>query len=292
MQRNPYHDYRSRSIYMVTLHRASGASSFSALVGKGCDADTERSETGGVIAWYLLNMERICSRLRTLQYVIMPDYVQVLLFATDRLEHELGYYIDLLKAMIGERISGRTQDNSAVFAEGFQEMPLGRNQSLSSIYEYMRSSSSRLAAVAGDPGFYTRRSQITIDGRRWHAFGNIHILANPFMSQVVVHRADTSEERERNRIRWLHTARTGGVLASPFVSAAEKRVLADAEEANGHTIVIHYEPPVDLNRPSTPLYGRCAGGRQLVLAPADRFLPVRQTFLYLNHIAAKIVENK
>lgn len=93
------------------------------------------------------------------------------------------------------------------------------------------------------PAFFTHRQEFTLrlpsgpngsdEAITFQAYGNLQLLENPFMEAVTVHRADSEEQRESNRRKWIYTAANGGVLVSPFISAAERDIRAEADESGG-----------------------------------------------------------
>lgn len=98
-------------------------------------------------------------------------------------------------------------------------------------------------------------------------YGNIHLLNNPFKEQVIVHRADTPEQFERNKEKWLYTAVNGGILVSPFISKREKEIRREAEELGGRFILITNRPLGEREKPVGKDFELCAEGRMLIIAP-------------------------
>ena len=80
------------------------------------------------------------------------------------------------------------------------------------------------------PEYFRRINELKIGEKTYQAYGNFQLLDCPFKEQVVVHRADSAEERERKLQEWLYTASNGGVLVSPFISKAEREVRNEAEK--------------------------------------------------------------
>lgn len=70
---------------------------FGRLVGSGREAAIERSVLGTIIARHIKRIPELNPKLRVLQYIIMPDHIHLLLFATEELELPLGQYIGMFK---------------------------------------------------------------------------------------------------------------------------------------------------------------------------------------------------
>lgn len=75
---------------------------FGRLVGSGRKAAIERSVLGTIIARHIKRIPELNPKLRVLQYIIlqyiiMPDHIHLLLFATEELELLLGNYIGMFK---------------------------------------------------------------------------------------------------------------------------------------------------------------------------------------------------
>ncbi len=119
-------------------------------------------------------------------------------------------------------------------------------------------------------------------------YGNHHLLDNPFKEQVIVHRADTAEQFERNKEKWLYTAANGGILVSPFISRREKEIRREAEELGGRFILIANRPFGDREKPVGKDFGLCAEGRLLIIAPQSPLDFSRSACLQMNTLACHI----
>lgn len=110
------------------------------------------------------------------------------------------------------------------------------------------------------------------------------------MEAVTVHRADSEEQRESNRRKWIYTAANGGVLVSPFISAAERDIRAEADESGGRFILLGTQAMNDRDKPSGHDFHLCASGCLLILTPtlANGAPLSRAVCLRLNALAAAI----
>ncbi len=290
MPRAFFHDYRSRCIYHITICKAPGIPDFGRLVGAGRSAAIERSPLGLVVARHIGRFPELSQKLRVLQYIVMPDHIHMLIFATERLELPLGNYIGMFKVGVGHDYRQGYGGSGPVFAEDFYDRILHRNRPLDTIYQYIRDNPYRLAVRRAHPDFFRRVSHLTIDGRDYCAYGNPLLLSNPFKEAVAIHRADSEEVNARRRAGWLHTAANGGVLVSPFISRPEKAVRTEAEALGGKIILLRHEPFPERFKPTGAEFAMCEAGRLLLVAPAEGWGEglSRGTCVALNRLAGRL----
>lgn len=224
--------------------------------------------------------------VRVLQYALMPDHLHILLFVEYPTEDTLGKIIARFKIEVN-KASGIT----GVFAKGFNDQILKSSRSLAVLYRYLRENARRLAVRRARPEFFRRVNALEIGGKTFQAYGNFQLLDWPFKEQVIVHRADSSEIKQKNREQWLYTAANGGVLVSPFISPAEKEIRKEAEEARGRFILIISEPMGERYKPVGRDFELCEAGRLLIISanlPGDLS---RQTCITMNGLAQNIIFN-
>ena len=267
MGRALHHDYRRRCIYHITIKKHRSMPSFGSLAGSLQAPYISRSTLGQVIARNIAGIPSLNPFLRVMQYIIMPDHIHILLQVTDTIDLHLGNYVGMFKVKT-------TQDYGAV-------------------YKYIRDNPRRLAERRCHPEFFQRLDSLVINGQTYRAYGNLQLLDNPFKDQVVVHRADTSDQREENRQQWLHTAYNGGVLVSPFISPAEKAIREEAEAENGRFILITADPFPERYKPTGRIFELCSAGRVLMISDAAQIgavaeHPSRRQCLALNSLAASV----
>lgn len=216
----------------------------------------------------------------------MPDHLHILLFVEYPTEDTLGKIIARFKIEVN-KASGIT----GVFAKGFNDQILKSSRSLAVLYRYLRENARRLAVRRARPEFFRRVNALEIGGKTFQAYGNFQLLDCPFKEQVIVHRADSSETRQKNREQWLYTAANGGVLVSPFISPAEKEIRKEAEEAGGRFILIISEPMGERYKSTGREFELCEAGRLLIVSanlPGDLS---RQTCITMNGLAQNIIFN-
>lgn len=288
MPRDINHDYRSRCIYHITMTKAAGIPAFSRIAGAAERPVVERSQLGMIVEQQIHSLTNLCPALRILQYVVMPDHIHMAIFAEAELPRPLGSYIGMMKVRCGQTALEHLSIQPPVFEKDFYDRILRRNHKLDTICNYIRQNPYRLLVRNLNPEFFRRVNNIRIAGADWQAYGNLQLLENPFKAPVVIHRSDPESMIAAKRRRWKHLAENGGVLVSPFISAAEKEVRRQCEDADGKIILLSNKPLGEREKPSEHNFGLCAKGRMLILAPATALPPGRETFLHLNSAAESI----
>lgn len=285
--RAPWHDYTQRCIYMITLNKNPLMENFGILQGdyriptgqKGA-AFISSTALGKAIKNTLRRFNSTEPNVRVLQYALMPDHLHILLFVEYPTEDTLGKIIARFKIEVN-KAAGTT----GVFAKGFNDQILKSSRSLAVLYRYLRENARRLAVRRARPEFFRRVNALEIGGKTFQAYGNFQLLDCPFKEQVIVHRADSSETRQKNREQWLYTAANGGVLVSPFISPAEKEIRKEAEEAGGRFILIINEPMGERYKPAGREFELCEAGRLLIVSANLPGELSRKNCLTMNELA-------
>lgn len=293
-RRAPWHDYSSRCIYMITLSKGAQAEFFGSLCGSSevplgelGSPFVKATATGKAIKETLRNLQEIEPAARLLQYALMPDHLHFLVFIEKEPRYDLGELIARFKVEVNKR-AGTT----GVFYKGFNDQILKTSRSLKELFNYLRTNPYRLAVRREKPEFFRRINELTIGDRKFQAYGNLHLLANPFKEQVIIHRADSAAERERKRQEWLYNAANRGVLVSPFISPAEKAIRDEADDLDGRFILITSEKPGERYKPSGRNFALCEAGRLLLIFyPTDENTLSRKTCRQMNALAAQICKD-
>lgn len=269
--RSRIHDYKSRCRYHITLLKEQGLPDFGVLtgdyrlpVGSPGSSHIEASPLGKAIKKALRLLPSIHPALHLFQYALMPDHLHLVLQVDAELDEPLGRKLVRFK-----NIASSLAKVDRIFRLGYNDQILFRARSLDAVFRYLRENPYRLAVRRACPDFFRRSDMITIAGRQFSAYGNLHLLDNPFKEQVVVHRADSNLTRAANRDRWLHVVANGGVLVSPFISPAEKEIRKMAEDIDGRIILISNEGFGDRQKPAGNDFARCCRGNLLILTPAE-----------------------
>ena len=118
------------------------------------------------------------------------------------------------------------QERSPLFSAGYNDRPLTAPGQLQGWISYLRDNPRRLWLKHHYPDRLRKVYNFTIGDSqtRYTAVGNTFLLKYPERQQVRCHRNLTEEQIHNEVNLYLHIARTGVVLVSPFISPAEKAV--------------------------------------------------------------------
>lgn len=261
------HNYHAPFIYHIILKKKEGVESFGVVKGDariapgkpGC-AYIAESSFGREIAGAILDLPEDFPILQVYQYKIMPDHVHLLLNVKSWSEHHLDVYI----AHLTENITLRC--GREIMQKGYCDKPVLRNRSLDTLFRYIRENPHRLAMRMQFPQFFRLVRKLKIGDQEYAAYGNLFLLRNPDKVAVKVSSKFSEEERMQNRRNWLYEASRGGVLVSPFISAAEKEIRREAEVMGGRFILITHEAFAERFKPSGNDFELCTEGRMLIVS--------------------------
>lgn len=266
-----WHDYYSRSIYLITLNKRDGVPDFGRVAGD-CNAPkgskefpfVAKSEIGTQINRMIYELKYIVPHLRVLQHVVMPDHIHILIFIQKRTPLHLGKYISKFRYLL------RKKTGMELFEPGFNDKILTPDRSLDAIIQYIKENPYRLLLRRLNRSFFERNEGIRLNGKRYMAYGNLQLLKNPFMEAIIIHRRYTDEERRELRERWLHLCSSGGVAVSPFISPKEKEIRKEIEALGGAVVLIVEKPfPESPWKPAKHDFDQCGKGELVILAPLD-----------------------
>lgn len=289
-----WHDYTSRAIYHITLMKSPDTGPFG-VIGGDCalrpglpgSPYLRSTPLGRAVKRALRDLQLIHPALRLYQYALMPDHLHMIISVEAPLDDILGRKLAAFKVRVNSYAG-----MDGVFARGFNDQILGPGRSLDTVYRYLRENPYRLAVRFANPGYFRRVNNLVIGDRQYQAYGNLHLLDNPFKEQVVVHRADDDARRLHNRERWLHTAANDGVLVSPFISQAEKAIRAEAEALGGNTILITGAPFAERYKPAARDFALCGQGRLLIISAGIPGTLSRRECLAMNSLADTVATHK
>lgn len=295
LKRALWHDYSSKAIYMFTLSKRPGVPSFGTLAGdwripagQAGSSYIKASPIGRAIKSCLLRLKSEEPAAQILQYALMPDHLHMLLQIKQSIDEHVGNLVARFKVAVNNEGGCPT-----VFSEGYNDQIVTPGRNLKVLVNYLRDNPRRLAVRRAHPEFFKRVNNLRIGDGTFQAYGNFQLLDNLFKEQVIVHRADSPEQRERSRERWLYTAANGGVLVSPFISAAEKEIRKEAEEAGGRFILIANQPMEERYKPSGHDFDLCEAGRLLIISYRSDTCETlsRAHCLAMNNLAEAIASN-
>ncbi|MCH5225823.1 MAG: transposase [Muribaculaceae bacterium] len=293
------HDYYSPCRYHIILKKQPGFERFGRIVGDANippgnvgAAEMEWNKYGKAINHALFNLSHQFPFLKVYQHMVMPDHVHIFLQVKERSEKHLGYYIGQLKGNIAKNISSQDKREilgEEIFQPNYTDKIIYWGRDFDIIYQYIRENPHRLAMRIQYPEFFKRIDEIKIGDKTYSIYGNHFLLQNPFKSQVVIHRRNSVEENEKLEYEWLRIAEGGGVLVSPFISMAEKRIRDLAEKEGGKFILIQSEPFSELFKPAKHNFDLCSDGKLLIIAPNEAWSgSFREVCLEMNKLAEEI----
>ena len=293
LRRSKWHDYKARSIYMITLVKSPHIPDLASLVHPYPDIyQTERSESGMVVSRFLESMARFHEALNVWKYVVMPDHVHFELFVERELPVAVGQYIADLKGACTAAWREKTGCGEPFFSSGFHDRIVSRRGQASVLRKYIADNPRRLWIKRHNPDFFTCRHRLSIAGCEYEAIGNIFLLNDMDIRAVRISRRFQPEELHDRKVCWLRTIENGGVLVSPFISVAEKRVRDYAIANDGRLILIEQNGFGPRYKPSGQYFELCAEGRLLMVAPVEystsKIVLSREWCLRHNELAEQI----
>ena len=279
-----WHDYRSRCIYLITINKNESIPEFSKLSGIPGDHQWKPKlvlfPIGEIIGNKLSDLKKEFPFINILRRCIMPDHVHFVLNVKEATSVHLGDIIAFFKGecsrAVGLAASSEfdfQRESVPIFCEGYHDRILRRRNQLERMIRYVSDNPSRRLERIANRDFHHRYRIGGKEGIGYEAYGNIHLLDDPEISAVRLSRSYSGDELRRYKIDWKRTVENGGVLVSPFISPAEKKVRDWAYENGGRVIYIQADGFGERYNPKGLLHKLCSEGRLLIIAP------VRQTLI-------------
>lgn len=268
----PGHDYQAPWKYHITILKTDEAESFSEL--KIEDLNPEgvglKYSTLGNLIWRAIRDLNRTYIIEVIQYAIMPDHIHLLIQTKERLPRHLGYYIAEFKSGITKAYRTKMSNPKLrIFQENYADRVILPEHSLDDVYKYIKHNPYRLAVRKFHSEFFRKERNIFIDKREVQAYGNLFLFRNPFKISLVVHRTDDEKIIARKLEMCLYYAENGGVVVSAFISAKEKEIRRQVENAGGRIIIIQDRPFSDRGKPAAHDFALCCDGRLLIISPLD-----------------------
>lgn len=264
--RSKTHDYHSRSIYLITLNKATDIPPFSRLFG-GIGSSVaipgvHTSLIGDVIKTQLRNIPLEYPDARILQYIIMPDHVHLVIFIQRDTAYHLG---ELIGKFMGNctRAYGK---ELPIFEEGYHDRILRGRSQLRSMIDYVRDNPRRLMIKRNHKNLFLNGRILKVGDCQFQIFGNFMLLRDPVKAAVKVSSKYSPEELMDKYALWDETIRQRGVLISPFISRAEKDIRDKAIEEGAKIILITKNELGEKFKPAKMLFDLCAEGRLLIIS--------------------------
>ncbi|MDE6668159.1 MAG: transposase [Muribaculaceae bacterium] len=279
LRRASWHDYRKRSMYMITLTRHTDwHRPFSTIVGTpavlyGPEAvHIKLYLPGEIIIEELRNMLLNFPDIKLIKSVVMPDHLHIELFVRQDTDYHLGRAINFFKGnctkIMRKADTAFATSGYGFFSKGYHDRIVTGEGQAARISRYIEDNPRRWAVRQANRDFFTKRHIISSEGRHFCAYGNIHLLRHPDRKAVKVSRRHSPEERHRLATHWYETARSGGVIISPFIHREEKRLRRDLMAIGAKVIHLQTEPFGERFKPMGAVFDLCAEGKVLILAPA------------------------
>jgi REP element-mobilizing transposase RayT len=297
-RRAPWHDYHDRSIYMVTLNRSSQLPPFSKIVGAlNSHENPPRAQLlplGEIVASNISALKQSFPFVKILRRVIMPEHIHIVIFITEKTGFALGDIIHRLKTECSKAYNRRDENGEliTVFEKDYHDRILSKKGQLERILGYVSDNPRRRLERMTYKNVHHRYLIANDNGNIYEAYGNIQLLEDPDIEAVKVSRRDTPDGLKSKKQSWLKTMQNGGVIVSPFISPAERKVRDWAFDNYARVIYIEPNGFGDRYTPKEPLHSLCSEGRLLIIAPLeyryDRNVITREECLRLNDLASDI----
>lgn len=309
------HDYAIPGTYEVTMVVAGRLPVFGEIVGSTKTGGEAPHLKPSPLGLAVLNNEipkihHYYPMVAIWQVSLMPDHLHLIVRINTPLPEgkHLGIIIGAFKGGVSRawwRLSSTTasvasasEKRAPLFEPNYNDHILMRDGQLENWKHYLRDNPRRLMMRREYPNLFQRTLCIVVDGVRYSAFGNLHLLRQPEKHQVFFHRrtdgipTEQTSFWETERHRLISAAESGDVLVTPGISECEKRIKNMALEQGLRLIHIQSEPIGQYWKPERSRFEACATGSLLILAPWPEDMPsfasAYDRFHYLNHLAEAV----
>lgn len=288
LRRARFHDYTLPGKYMLTLYKHPDLPPYSTIDGdprrKGTTtpAAIERNDPaflpphtrlhpeGKIIPEALKAWAARYPCIKLAEHVVMPDHVHVCLRVTHKMEIDLSTCVSKFMGECTRRLRQLTGNPEATcFAPGFNDKIAFTDEQYLTQRRYVRENPRRYMIRRLHPELFYSRSELLVEGKTYHAIGNIHLLHHPQRVAVRFSRRYASAEMERLYAQWMHCAENSGVLVSPFIHPVEKEALHEGLDLGASVIKIMENGIPPRLHPKGKYFDLCAAGRLLLIAPAE-----------------------
>lgn len=261
---------------------------FSTLINKGNSIGVDFSWSGWAIYNAIKLFERQYPFIKIWRYVIMPDHLHLIAYATCRLDKHLGQYVRLFKTICTEQFHSkskvRSETTASIFDSGFNDRILYQKGQLDRWTNYIDENPRRLWLMRHNPEFFQKFSLARADcplyilddnadpnsdscvPHSFPIFGNSCLLNYPEKIAVRFSSKFSSEEWDKKQKAVLQTAKNGGILVSPFIHQEEKRLMNEGIALGARVIKIIPDGYAERTKPSGNDFYHCAEGRMLFFA--------------------------
>lgn len=288
--RNPYHDYRSRCIYLITINKADYIPPFSKCVkgAPGSIPGVKYFEIGRAISEQLRQIPRQYPEAYLKKYIVMPDHIHFIIFITKQVDYHLGEIVSHFKGAVTRCFS-----YGSIFTEDYHDRICRFEGQLERMKNYVIENPGRWFIRKEGQQYFNNPHLINLYGENYVSYGNFLLLKNPDISSVKVSRKDTAEILASKKKAWNETIRGNGVLVSPFINEEEK-VVRDKGMAEGANLIYITRNPITGPRwkpAGDAMTKLCSEGRLLILSTqkgADGSKLSRQEAEKMNLLAGRL----
>ena len=256
------------------------------------------SVTGMIIAAALSGLKEKFHFVSILRRCIMPDHVHFVIFIRESTGTHLGNIIRELKKDCSQAWEALGHEAEVkFFIPDYHDTFLSGNDQLKRMLNYVSDNPRRHLLRVINPSWFMR-FRITDGKDTFEAYGNWSLIEEPQLESVMISRSFTREELVRRKRLWFQTILNDGILVSPFISVAEKRVRDWAIDNGGAIIYLTSELFTERYKPVGRLYDICSEGRLLIVSVSSDETPngllkssqslTRSACLQLNSVADRI----
>lgn len=289
--RCPFHDYRSKCIYLITLMKEPGVEPFSFLFGSKekafRDAGVRYSAIGRLIKDNIRSLPNRFPGIRINHYIIMPDHVHFIIEILEKDRYHLG---DIISRLTRD-CNVENSKYSRLFEHGYHDRILRRKGQLNNMREYIMDNPRRRLIKENLPWHFKTPQLLSLFGKDYVVFGNFFLLKDPDLTPVRISSKYSESELSACLAKYEETIRGCGVLVSPFINPTEKKYRDQAIANGANLIYITRNPIGERFKPSKMLIDLWSQGRLLLISTYNSSQPetlLRSEALAMNALAEKI----
>lgn len=295
-RRNAWHDYYSRSIYMITVAVDGRRPVLGELRGQDENHQlpwVQPTALGQRVLECWNEISAHYPEVRTVDVQLMPDHLHGVLFVTKQVPYHLGKIVSGFK--VGCNVASRELMGRPLWEEGYHDRILRKKGQLETMVRYLHDNPRRLWTKRCNPDFFIVQQDYSIGDAEVSIAGNRFLLDHPFKIVVQCSRSINTDEAIAKEVkRYMNLARDGAVLVSASISPCEKAVMRVAFEAGVKEIVLLENGFSQMWKPGGAQFDACAKGQLLFVAPwphhNERKIITRSQCLQLNVLAKQIAE--
>lgn len=173
-----WHDYTSRSYYMITVNIKADAPRLSQINGDTLKQFVNLSDAGRCVTEAISSIKQKYRQCTVTNRVIMPDHVHFIIFVKSTLPQGLGAVVSFFKLTAANACTGKglIHTPSQLFEQGFNDRIVIRSGQLDTLKRYVKDNPRRLLIRRANPDYFFREQVIELGGHRWGAIGNTDLL--------------------------------------------------------------------------------------------------------------------